>query len=94
MSIYIFTFFIIYFSSILVFTLKRKHLLLMLLRLEASVVSLYLGLFFLLRNINYEYFYSLIYLTIRVCEGALRLSLLVLMIRVHGNDSILSFRSL
>lgn len=94
MSIYFLIFLFIYFASILVFTFKRKHLLLILLSLESSVVSLYIGLFFLLSGIDYEFFYSIIYLTIRVCEGALGLSLLVLMIRVHGNDYILTFDSL
>nr|AUQ23317.1 NADH dehydrogenase subunit 4L [Pachyrhinus yasumatsui] len=94
MSIYTVTFFIMYFSSILVFVLKRKHLLLMLLGLEMSVVSLYLGIFFILEKMDYEFFFSMIYLTMSVCEGALSLSLLVLMIRVHGNDLIFSFSSL
>lgn len=94
MSIYIVTFFIMYFSSILVFVSKRKHLLLILLRLESSVVALYVGLFFILGETNFEFFFSIIFLTIRVCEGALGLSLLVLIVRVHGNDFILSFDSL
>nr|AEP27507.1 NADH dehydrogenase subunit 4L [Barynotus obscurus] len=94
MSIYFFTFFLMYFSSILVFVSKRKHLLLMFLGLESSVVSLFIGIFYLLSSMDYEFFFSMIYLTVSVCEGALGLSLLVLMIRVHGNDYILSFDSL
>lgn len=94
MSIYMITFFIFYFSSILVFASKRKHLLLILLRLESSVVALYIGLFFILGQMDFEFFFSIIFLTMRVCEGALGLSLLVLIIRVHGNDFILSFDSL
>nr|AYN50395.1 NADH dehydrogenase subunit 4L [Laparocerus freyi] len=91
---FVITFLFMYFSSMLVFTLKCKHLLSMLLSLEASVVSLYIGLFFLLGEMNYEFFFLMIFLTMSVCEGALSLSLLVLMIRVHGNDYILSFSSL
>nr|YP_010411491.1 NADH dehydrogenase subunit 4L [Callirhopalus sedakowii]URN73822.1 NADH dehydrogenase subunit 4L [Callirhopalus sedakowii] len=94
MSIYMVTFLIMYISSILVFVSKRQHLLLMLLSLECSVVSLYLGLFYILSSMNYEYFFSMIYLTMSVCEGALGLAMLVLMIRVHGNDFVLSFNSL
>jgi len=94
MLIYILTFIILYFSRILVFTFKCKHLLVILLRLEISVVALYIGIFLLLRSINYEYFLSIIYLTIRVCEGALSLSLLVLIVRVHSNDFIITFNSL
>lgn len=94
MSIYLVTFLFIFFSGLLVFTLNRKHLLLILLRLESCVVALYTGLFFLLGNMDYEFFFLIIFLTIRVCEGALGLSLLVLMVRVHGNDFVLSFRTL
>lgn len=94
MLIYIITFIAIYFSRILVFASKCKHLLVILLRLEVSVVSIYIGLFFILISINYEYFLSIIYLTIRVCEGALSLSLLVLIVRVHRNDYIITFNSL
>lgn len=94
MLIYLYTFIFIYFSRITVFILKCKHLLLILLSLEISVVAIYIGLFCFLREINYEYFFSMVFLTMRVCEGALGLSLLVLIIRVHGNDFVLSFDSL
>lgn len=69
-------------------------MLLILLRLEASVVSLFMGIFFTLNSINYEFFLLVIYLVISVCESALGLTLLVIIIRVHGNDFILSFDSL
>lgn len=94
MSIYLLTFLIIYFSRLLVFVFKRKHFLLILLSLEGSVVSIYMGLFFTLNIINFEYFFSMVFLTMRVCEGALGLSLLVIIVRVHGNDFILTFSSL
>lgn len=94
MLIYILTFIFLYFSRILVFAFKCKHFLVILLRLEISVVALYMGLFFMLTSINYEYFLSIIYLTIRVCEGALGLSLLVIIVRVHRNDYIITFNSL
>nr|YP_009158936.1 NADH dehydrogenase subunit 4L [Aegorhinus superciliosus]AHG32673.1 NADH dehydrogenase subunit 4L [Aegorhinus superciliosus] len=93
MSIYVFYFFL-YFSSMFVFVSKRKHLLLMLLSLESSMVALYLGLFTLLSKMDFEYFFSMVFLTISVCESALSLSVLVLMIRTHSNDYILSFDSL
>nr|AYN50370.1 NADH dehydrogenase subunit 4L [Litostylus pudens] len=91
---YLLTFFFMYFSSLIVFASNRKHLLLMLLSLEASVVALFMGLFFVLSMVGYEYFFSMIFLTMSVCEGALGLAMLVLMIRVHGNDFILTFNSL
>nr|ALO76772.1 NADH deshydrogenase subunit 4L [Sciobius sp. SCI01] len=94
MSIYLLTFFFFYLSSMMVFASKRKHLLLMLLMLESSVVALFMGLMFMLSVMSYEFFFSMVFLTMSVCESALGLSLLVLMIRVHGNDFVLSFDSL
>nr|YP_009555983.1 NADH dehydrogenase subunit 4L [Myllocerinus aurolineatus]QBF03600.1 NADH dehydrogenase subunit 4L [Myllocerinus aurolineatus] len=94
MSMYEITFFFMYFSSILVFTMKCKHLLVMLLGLESSVVSIYVGLFYMLNMMDYEFLLSMLFLAMSVCEGALGLSLLVLMIRVHGNDFIMTFNSL
>nr|ALO77369.1 NADH deshydrogenase subunit 4L [Bruchinae sp. GENSP01] len=76
------------------FVLKREHLLLMLLSLEFLVVTLYLIFMFYLKMMDYEYFFSMIFLTMSVCEGTLGLSILVTMIRTHGNDNILTFSSL
>nr|QVM79240.1 NADH dehydrogenase subunit 4L [Grammoptera ruficornis] len=94
MVIYFYLTIFMFFSGLLVFTLKRKHLLLMLLSLEFIVLSLYLSIFIYLSMLNYEFFFSMIFLTMSVCEGALGLSILVLMIRTHGNDYILTFSSL
>nr|QHR79555.1 NADH dehydrogenase subunit 4L [Necrobia ruficollis] len=73
------------------FTVKRKHLLLMLLSLEFLVLSLFLGMSFYFKLWVYEYYFSLIFITFSVCEGALGLSLLVYMIRTHGNDYFQTF---
>lgn len=86
--------FIIYFSGLLVFCIKRKHLLLILLRLEFIILSLYFNLFIYLRNFRFEYYFCIIFLTMRVCEGALALSILVSLIRTHGNDYFQTFRIL
>lgn len=82
------------FSGLISFCIVRKHLLLILLRLEVIVISLYLNIFIYLRIINYEYFFSIIFLSIRVCEGALGLAILVSIIRTHGNDYIIIFNFL
>nr|QIV24584.1 NADH dehydrogenase subunit 4L [Cnemoplites australis] len=86
--------FFMVFSGLIVFSSKRKHLLLMLLSLEFVVLSLYLNMFLYLSGCGHEYFFSMIYVTMSVCEGALGLAVLVSMIRTHGNDYILSFSSL
>lgn len=84
----------IFFCGLIVFSSKRKHLLLILIRLEFLVLCLYLYIFYFLIEIYFEYFFSIIFLTIRVCEGALGLSLLILIIRSHGNDYIINLRLL
>nr|ATN23487.1 NADH dehydrogenase subunit 4L [Bruchus sp. EMHAU-15071302] len=85
---------IMFVSGLVSFALKREHLLLMLLSLEFVVLSLYFLLMIYLKLLDYEYFFSMIMLTMSVCEGVLGLSILVSMIRSHGNDNVLTFSSL
>nr|ANJ70557.1 NADH dehydrogenase subunit 4L [Melanotus villosus] len=80
-----------YLVGLSVFCFKCKHLLLMLLSLEFIVLSLYLGLYLFLMFNGYEYYFSMVFLTMSVCEGALGLSILVAMIRSYGNDYFQSF---
>nr|AND96560.1 NADH deshydrogenase subunit 4L [Tiniocellus spinipes] len=77
---------LMYFMGLISFSMKRKHLLLMLLSLEVIILSLFFNLFIYLSLFKFEYFFSMIFLTLSVCEGALGLSILVLLIRTHGND--------
>nr|AXS65677.1 NADH dehydrogenase subunit 4L [Cucujoidea sp. 40 KM-2017] len=77
---------LMFISGILSFSLKRKHLLMMLLSLEFVILSLFMFLFFYLTSMNNEVYFSMIFMTMSVCEGVLGLSILVLMIRTHGND--------
>jgi len=83
-----------YFIGLVVFSVKSKHLLLMLLRLEFVVLSLYFGMFICISFFLYEYYFLIVLLTMAVCEGALGLSILVSMIRSYGNDYFQSFRVL
>nr|APX39180.1 NADH dehydrogenase subunit 4L [Phratora vitellinae] len=91
---YLFTSMMSFICGLVIFSLKRKHFLLMLLSLEFMIVSLFLNLLIYLSLMNYEFFFSMIFLTMSVCEGVLGLSILILMIRTHGNDYILTFSSL
>lgn len=84
----------LFFSGVIVFVSNRKHLLVTLLSLEFIVLRLFLFLFIFLNFYNYEIFFSIIFLVFRVCEGALGLSILVSIIRTHGNDYFQSFRVL
>nr|QIV24597.1 NADH dehydrogenase subunit 4L [Bifidoprionus rufus] len=87
----LYTFFFMFFSGLILFSSKRKHLLLMLLSMEFIVLSLYFGIFLYSMMGGVDYFFTMIFITMSVCEGALGLSVLVCMIRTWGNDYILTF---
>nr|YP_009364884.1 NADH dehydrogenase subunit 4L [Aiolopus thalassinus]ARJ31504.1 NADH dehydrogenase subunit 4L [Aiolopus thalassinus] len=86
-----FTSLLIYFCGVYVFSSKRKHLLMVLLSLEYIVLSLFMFFVIFLFCFDYDYFFPVIFLVFSVCEGALGLSILVSMIRSHGNDFFNSF---
>nr|QJF47666.1 NADH dehydrogenase subunit 4L [Plebejus argus] len=75
----------------MIFVSKKKHLLIMLMSLEFIVLSLYFLLMLYLMNIMFNMYMLMIFLVLTVCEGALGLSILVSMIRTHGNDYFQSF---
>nr|AXS65157.1 NADH dehydrogenase subunit 4L [Coleoptera sp. 8 KM-2017] len=83
--------FFMFLSGLISFSLKRKHLLLMLLSLEFVVLAVFFLMFFYLSFLGFDYFFSMIFLTFSVCEGVLGLSILVSLIRSHGNDYFNSF---
>nr|AOY39353.1 NADH dehydrogenase subunit 4L [Nosodendron sp. BMNH 840466] len=72
--------------GMLSFCMKRKHLLLMLMSLEFIILSLYMLIFIYLNLYDFEVYFSMLFLTMSVCESALGLSILVSLIRTHGND--------
>lgn len=78
-------------SGVIVFVFNNKHLLVMLLRLEFIVLSLFCFIITYLNLYNYENFFRILFLTFCVCEGALGLSILISIIRTHGNDYFNSF---
>nr|AVC55940.1 NADH dehydrogenase subunit 4L [Ips grandicollis] len=88
---YIIPFIFLFLSGIIGYSLNYKHFLVMLLSLEVVVISLFLSIFFFCKSFSLEVFLSIIYLSLSVCEGALGLSLLVLVIRTHGSDSLFTF---
>jgi NADH-ubiquinone oxidoreductase chain 4L len=76
----------------IVVIISRSSLIkILLLRLEFVVLSVYYVLFIYLSYLGRDYFFSIIFLTFRVCEGVLGLSILVSLIRTHGNDYFQSF---
>lgn len=76
------------------FVSNRKHLLISLLSLEFLVLRLFLLLFYYL-NMNFmENYFLIIFLVFSVCEGVLGLSILVSIIRTHGNNYFQSYNLL
>uniref|UniRef100_UPI003002C42B NADH dehydrogenase subunit 4L n=1 Tax=Parotis amboinalis TaxID=3112168 RepID=UPI003002C42B len=78
----------------MIFVSKHKHLLIVLLSLEFIVLSIFFFFVMLLSYIEYEMYMLMVFLVFSVCEGALGLSILVSMIRTHGNDYFQSFNLL
>nr|QTZ20314.1 NADH dehydrogenase subunit 4L [Spodoptera ochrea] len=78
----------------LIFVSKHKHLLIVLLSLEFIVLSIFFFFLVYLIFIEYDMYMLMLFLVFSVCEGALGLSILVSMIRTHGNDYFQSFNLL
>nr|AOY39665.1 NADH dehydrogenase subunit 4L [Scolytinae sp. BMNH 1040065] len=87
-------FILMFISGLVSYVLSNKHFLLMLISLELMVLSIYMLLFFYFIQFNSESFVNMIYLSLSVCEGALGLALLVILIRTHGVDMVLLFDNL
>nr|UFK32277.1 NADH dehydrogenase subunit 4L [Eurhadina fusca] len=83
---FIYMFFMGLFSLIMI----RKHILLCLISMEFLVLSLLMLIMLFCLMMNYMFYMYLIMMTFYVCEGVLGLSILVYMIRCHGNDFLMS----
>nr|UNZ93505.1 NADH dehydrogenase subunit 4L [Antheraea yamamai] len=86
--------FIMFVIGNLIFVSKNKHLLVVLLSLEFIILSIFFIMLFLLSFIEYDMYMLMVFLVFTVCEGALGLSILVSMIRTHGNDYFQSYNLL
>nr|YP_010274822.1 NADH dehydrogenase subunit 4L [Capila translucida]UJV31515.1 NADH dehydrogenase subunit 4L [Capila translucida] len=86
-----FIIFIMFLIGNIIFVSKHKHLLIMLLSLEFIILIVYLLMVFYLNYIEFEMYMLMVFLVFSVCEGALGISILVSMIRSHGNDYFQSF---
>nr|AEZ51421.1 NADH dehydrogenase subunit 4L [Cnaphalocrocis medinalis] len=78
----------------MIFVSKHKHLLIVLLSLEFIVLSIFFFMIFMYSYIEYDMYMLMVFLVFSVCEGALGLSILISMIRTHGNDYFQSFNLL
>lgn len=79
---------------LLAFISKRKHLLATLLRLEGLILMIFALLYYSSTELVSFQGFMLVFLTVAACEGALGLSLLVVMVRNHGGDRFNSFNFL
>nr|YP_010564353.1 NADH dehydrogenase subunit 4L [Scopula lactea]UYX62376.1 NADH dehydrogenase subunit 4L [Scopula lactea] len=85
---------IMFFLGNLIFISKHKPLLIVLLSLEFMVLSIFFFFLMYLMMVNYDMYMLMVFLVFAVCEGVLGLSILVSMIRTHGNDYFQSFNLL
>nr|AWT58407.1 NADH dehydrogenase subunit 4L [Dendrolimus kikuchii] len=84
-------FMLMYIVGNLIFVSKHKHLLIVLLSLEFIVLSIFFFMLVMLNFIENDMYMLMVFLVFSVCEGSLGLSILVSMIRTHGNDYFQSF---
>lgn len=94
MIIYSLLVIVIFIRGIFVFVSFRKYLLNILLSLEFIILRLFIFMFIILLNYHIEIYILIIFLIFIVCEGALGLSILVSIIRTHGNNYFQSFNIL
>nr|YP_009865000.1 NADH dehydrogenase subunit 4L [Carpilius maculatus]QKE42638.1 NADH dehydrogenase subunit 4L [Carpilius maculatus] len=93
-NIWVVSSFFMVFCGLWSFISYHKHLLNSLLSLEFMMLGVFLLLSVQLSGVGSEIYFSLFFLTLAACEGALGLSLLVLIVRSHGNDRFMSFNLL
>nr|YP_010693566.1 NADH dehydrogenase subunit 4L [Scolytoplatypus skyliuae]WCB99757.1 NADH dehydrogenase subunit 4L [Scolytoplatypus skyliuae] len=89
MNYYLYPLINLFLLSMLIFILKYKHFLVMLMSMELMVLSLYALFFTYFYFFNHEQFFVILYLVMSVCESAVGLSLLVLIVRSHFSDLLL-----
>nr|QFG38888.1 NADH dehydrogenase subunit 4L [Pararetifusus carinatus] len=79
------------FMALLTLSLQYKHLLSVLLSLEAITMNLFIMLFTFSANVTFSGETSLILITLGACEASLGLAILVAIIQTEGNDYVYTF---
>nr|YP_003848783.1 NADH dehydrogenase subunit 4L [Amalda northlandica]ACZ83060.1 NADH dehydrogenase subunit 4L [Amalda northlandica]UFI48537.1 NADH dehydrogenase subunit 4L [Amalda depressa]UFI48550.1 NADH dehydrogenase subunit 4L [Amalda australis]UFI48602.1 NADH dehydrogenase subunit 4L [Amalda sp. M325913] len=77
--------------ALLALSMQYKHLLSILLSLEAITMNLFIMMFCMSSNVTFSGQTSLILITLGACEASLGLAILVAIIRAEGNDYVSSF---
>nr|YP_214884.1 NADH dehydrogenase subunit 4L [Nesomachilis australica]AAV50272.1 NADH dehydrogenase subunit 4L [Nesomachilis australica] len=83
--------FFVVMSGCYTFVAKRKHLLTVLFSLEFMMLGLFSFLSVMLVFYSADVYLVLVFLTFVACEGSLGLSILVCLVRTHGNDYFMNF---
>nr|YP_009640823.1 NADH dehydrogenase subunit 4L [Hystrichopsylla weida qinlingensis]QCU82657.1 NADH dehydrogenase subunit 4L [Hystrichopsylla weida qinlingensis] len=83
-----------YIMGTMKFCFNQKNLLISLLILEYKVLMMFMILYLCLNMFQFENYFSMMYIVFSVCESVLGLSILVSMIRTHGNDYFQGFNML
>nr|YP_010736932.1 NADH dehydrogenase subunit 4L [Busonia albilateralis]WEP24819.1 NADH dehydrogenase subunit 4L [Busonia albilateralis] len=78
--------FYMFLFSLISLVLIRKHILLCLLSIEFIIISMLFMMMIYCVMFMYNMYIYMMFMILFVCEGVLGLSVLVCMIRSHGND--------
>nr|YP_008593241.1 NADH dehydrogenase subunit 4L [Sepia lycidas]AHX26473.1 NADH dehydrogenase subunit 4L [Sepia lycidas]BAN81968.1 NADH dehydrogenase subunit 4L [Sepia lycidas] len=82
----------IYMMGIIVLVFQWKHILNILLSFEILMLGLIFSFLLTYGLYNSEYYIVMVIIVFGVCEASLGLSLLVSLIRCHGNDYVSSLK--
>nr|YP_009024408.1 NADH dehydrogenase subunit 4L [Eogystia hippophaecolus]AGN72388.1 NADH dehydrogenase subunit 4L [Eogystia hippophaecolus] len=86
--------FFMYIFGKMIFVFKQKPFLIVFLGLGDIVLSIFFFFLIAMVILENEMYMLMVFLVFSVCEGVLGLSILVSMIRTHGNDYFQSFNLL
>nr|YP_009544456.1 NADH dehydrogenase subunit 4L [Lupocycloporus gracilimanus]AYW03841.1 NADH dehydrogenase subunit 4L [Lupocycloporus gracilimanus] len=94
MSVTVYSSMVVVFCGVWGFISYSKHMLNSLLSLEFMMLGVFWLLSMQLVLVGSEIYFSLFFLTLAACEGSLGLTMLILVVRSHGNDVFSSFNLL
>nr|WAP91509.1 NADH dehydrogenase subunit 4L [Grimpoteuthis sp.] len=75
-----------YMMGVMILLMQWKHVLNVMLSLEIMMLGMLMSFIFTWGVMSLDYFLIMVLVVFSVCEASLGLSLLVSMIRCHGND--------
>nr|UJG45419.1 NADH dehydrogenase subunit 4L [Agrypnia pagetana] len=68
------------------YSLNRKHLLIILLSLEFIMLNMFFMVYLYTVSVGNSMYFMVLFMVLTVCEGVLGISILMNMIRIFGND--------